>query len=328
MAELVYLDTTLWNLLCDQAVDPQEARDSLADIGCEVVLGLNAYRELLGTFYGTRLNSNERAKRLFACLDGFLQAGIRIVDTWENWLIQETEVSLGRRKAISRFLDSTMHRALATWPKGLSTHKPPAALQTRLRNRNVQTETLRTSAKSALAAQPEMLSELRSVPISELESFLRRESAGERGQQLLSGYLPKVFAMAERGLPEAPAFVAATLLANESNMAAHAVVRNDIYCAWRAANSAEVRFSKSIPEDSYHVANACYCGAFVTADCDGQADAARHAVPGVRVLTYQDRHRQVPVTSWLVKSLRRAPNWIGAGEDERVGKTGGAFLRP
>ncbi len=295
---LVYFDTTMWNLLCNQGTDASRFNESLLSKGFRVVLGINAYVELLNSFFGKR---PERARPLLSCLDRFLEVGTPIVDSWEKWLIDESKIVLGKHGRVSLFLDDNQQKNMRTWTKGLLRHNPPNELQQRLILRKEQTSRLRKTALRSLANQPDILEDLRAVPPVGLASFLDNESKSMRGRNLLARYLPQVFASMEEPLPMAPEPLAEALLESKSNKAAHAIVRNDIYRNWQAANLQDIKFAGCVPEDSYHVVNASYCGVFVTEDKDGQADTASYAVPEARTFIYVDR--SISVGDWLPELL-------------------------
>jgi hypothetical protein len=298
LANLIYFDTTMWNILCDQSVDARKFQDALRRHGSLVVLGINAYAELVKSFFGRR---PERGPQLISCLDQFLQAGTPVVDSWEKWLIEESRLVSGMIDRFSLFLGEREQSNIASWTKGLLIHEPPKELQKRLTTRKEQTRILSESAAKALASQPDILEDLRRVQPEDISVFLDQESSRPRAEALLARYLPQVFAANQESLPMQPEPLARALLSMKSHRAAHAIVRVNIYRNWRAARSPKVTFAKCVPEDSYHVANACYCDTFVTEDTDGQADAAIHAIQGIKTLVYRDRH--ISVADWLLKSL-------------------------
>jgi hypothetical protein len=298
---LIYLDTSIWNLLCDQAADAKKFCDMLAGFDSQAVLGLNAYQEMLKTFYGARANSKHRARQLIRCLDSFVRAGVPTINTWETWLVEESHSVTGKSNGVSVFLRENEQKNLAASLSSLVDNSPPRELEARLTARKEQNISLRNSAKNTIVRQPEILADLREVKETELSSFLDKESIGVRGAHLLARYLPQVFREMGLTLPMLPDPLASALLAQPSNRASRTIVRTDIYRNWRAANSPGITFPTSVPDDSYHVVNACYCDAFVTEDRDGQATAAINAVPGIRVLIYSDR--ETPVAEWLVGML-------------------------
>jgi ferredoxin-thioredoxin reductase catalytic subunit len=130
-----------------------------------------------------------------------------------------------------------------------------------------------------------MLEELQGISPQDIAGFLASAGVGATGQNLLQKYLAQVFELLSQSMPLTGRQLAQTLLSSTSNRVAQAVVRSDIYQNWRAAQSKlsstaeSVLIAKCIPDDSYHVVNACYCDVFVTEDRDGQAIAAQYVAP-------------------------------------------------
>jgi len=298
LSKLLYLDTSIWNVLCEQAVDPRSFQAALRRRGALVVLGINAYVELAKSFFGKRPG---RALPLIVCVSRFLEAGTPVADSWERWLIGESRIVSGKSRGFSLLLGEREQSNIASWTKGLLSEEPPDALRLRLIQRSEQTRKLREAATKAIGNQPDILDDLRQVSAEGLGAFLDQEGTRPRALELLARYLPQVFAANEESLPMAPERLARALLATTANRAAHAIVRVNIYGNWRATRSEEVSFAKCVPEDSYHVANASYCDAFVTADTDSQGEAAARGLRSVRTLVYRDR--TVPLEEWLLNEL-------------------------
>jgi hypothetical protein len=295
---VIYIDTSIWNLLCDQKADPPRLIALLSALNFRLAIGINAYVELLNSFFGKRPH---RARPLLECLNQFIEAGVPIADSWEKWLVEEADIVMGRQGVLSLFLSDREQRNVASWTKGLLHHDPPRELRDRLMKRREQTARLIVSAKESLLNQPDIVAELRSVARENLPTFLELEGCSARGHDLLARYLPHVFATIQKPLLVSPVLLASALLSRKTNKAAFGIVRSDIFRNWRAAQCDEINFRACVPEDSYHVANASYFDVFVTEDTDGQADAAMYAVPGIRVLIYCNR--AFPISEWLIESL-------------------------
>lgn len=293
---LIYFDTTIWNVLSEQNPAAAGLCQGLAEGDLVIALGLNAYFEMLRSFYGKRPDAG---KRLFACLQQFLSSGVRIIRTWEELLIQEAKNVLENTAAVDLFLDADWHDRLLLASRDLSSGHPHSGTRELTSKRQGQSESVRSSAVQHIFNQPYMVSDLRSVDPANLSQFLDKESRGITGRRLLAKYLSDIFPMFDLKLPLAPEELAVKLLESTSNSVAHAIVRSDIYQNRRAARGNTVR--TCVPDDSYHVVNASYCKVFVTEDRDGQGDAAKYAIPGIRVLIYGNR--AIPVAEWLLESL-------------------------
>jgi len=75
---LIYLDTTIWNVLSEQAPEGERARQLCSKLDVHFTLGLNAYFEMLKSFFGKRSNALARGKQLFTCLRSYLESGVAV----------------------------------------------------------------------------------------------------------------------------------------------------------------------------------------------------------------------------------------------------------
>lgn len=304
---LVYLDTTIWNILSRQAPEGKGARSLSEKQNVRLTLGLNAFFELLKSFYGKRPDALDRGRRLFACVRSYLENGVSLLRTWEELLVDEAVRASGALSYINLFADEEWHRKVAEGAELHSRGHLPRGLRELIERRDSVTEKVRTSARQSIKGQPRMLEDLQGITPVNIEALLDRESVGSAGQDLLQKYLTQVFELVSQPMPLTGRQLAQTLLFSASNRVAHAVVRSDIYQNWRAArsklssNAQGVLIAKCIPDDSYHVVNACYSAVFVTEDRDGQALAAQYVVPELNVLVYRDRNE--PILDWLATQL-------------------------
>ena len=304
---LIYLDTTIWNILSIQAPEASGVHTLSDKLNVRLTLGLNAFFELLKSFYGKRPDALARGRRLFACLRAYLRNGVSVLRTWEELLVDEAARASGRLMYINLFSDEEWHRKVE---RGADLHlrgQLPRGLRELIQRRESVSQKVRSSATESISGQPQMLEDLQGISPQDIAAFLDSAGVGAAGQNLLQKYLTQVFELLSQPMPLTGRQLAQTLLSSASNRVAHAVVRSDIYQNWRAARSklsptAEgVLIAKCVPDDSYHVVNACYCDVFVTEDRDGQAIAAQYVAPGLKVLVYRDRNE--PILDWLVRQL-------------------------
>jgi hypothetical protein len=75
----IYLDTNLWNELCDQAADPEGLMESLGSRDARLVLGTHCVYEMAKTFRAPKARAASRARELFLCLKKFVDLGIPCV---------------------------------------------------------------------------------------------------------------------------------------------------------------------------------------------------------------------------------------------------------
>jgi hypothetical protein len=85
----IYLDTNIWNALCDQQVDPQTLVRTLALRNANLVIGLHVFYELIKTFKSAKNEALGRGRSLFSYLQGFMQTGIQCVKENQELLVAE-----------------------------------------------------------------------------------------------------------------------------------------------------------------------------------------------------------------------------------------------
>jgi len=65
---LIYPDTIIWNLLCDQNIDPGKLLDSLRAKGFALVISFHTIYEFARNFEREDAAGNARGRQLFSCL--------------------------------------------------------------------------------------------------------------------------------------------------------------------------------------------------------------------------------------------------------------------
>jgi hypothetical protein len=86
---LIYPDTIIWNLLCDQNIDPRKLLDSLRAKGFTLVVSFHAVYELARNFERDDAVGNARGRRLFSYLKQYLD--LDIPSTKQLWELIMTE---------------------------------------------------------------------------------------------------------------------------------------------------------------------------------------------------------------------------------------------
>lgn len=298
---LIYLDTSIWNILAEQTPDEDSLCDHLSKRGAQMTLGLNAYYELLRTFYGTKPDKMRRGQRLFTCVRRFLRRGVRLLKTWEQLLIEEAEMAPETRSSIDPFESGEFEKAMTVGAAELSFGRLDSRLEGMVSRRDAVNSKVIEAASAEVKSQPELLSDLKEIESDDVSAFLTKASTEESGRRLLARHLRDLFVDFKRTAPKNCEQLACSLLKSEVNRTAHALVRVDMYYHWRAAKKPRFSLRNCLANDAYHVVNASYCRGFVTEDRDGQADAAKQAIPGLKPLIYRDR--KVPFSGWLLKTV-------------------------
>jgi hypothetical protein len=113
----IYLDTMVWNKLCDDAVDAEELMAALAKNNKQLVLGTEAIYEIAKTF---RTNP-ARGQQLFAYLKTYTDR--RILCTRDNPLILDCEAELVLSAASNECDPFFVLRTIATCRRKLTSYR-------------------------------------------------------------------------------------------------------------------------------------------------------------------------------------------------------------
>jgi hypothetical protein len=280
----VYLDTSAWNCLCDQAVEPRALVEVLARCGATLALGFNVMYEMAKLFHRGRESDKKRGRELMTYMKGYLARRVPIVQ--ENWAL-----------LIEEALDVTCHTPMRSCFRSDDQYQMAVSeIDKLILNGSFEPEGVkffdgrkslvrdsRTLIKGHLESRPDSRSYLSAVSDDGLSSFLATESTGPTGERLLLGHLSRQF-------PDDPVDelrqVVKLLLADPRYRISRAFPRADLYLNWRCAKRGSIR--SDLPDDVFHVISAAYCDVFVTTEGD-QADIARHVIDGIRTIICNPR---------------------------------------
>jgi len=104
-SEFIYADTSIWNRLCKQNVEPAALTSVLRAQNAVLVLGENVLTELARAFESQKPVVRSHASQLFSYMQGYLQMGILV--SKPNWalLIEEALHITGDAPTPSPFVD-------------------------------------------------------------------------------------------------------------------------------------------------------------------------------------------------------------------------------
>jgi hypothetical protein len=87
---LIYPDTIIWNLLCDQNIDPRKLLNSLRAKGFTLVVSFHTIYELARNFEREDAAGNARGRQLFSYLKQYLDLDIPSTkQLWELILAED-----------------------------------------------------------------------------------------------------------------------------------------------------------------------------------------------------------------------------------------------
>lgn len=289
-SELLYLDTSIWNALCDQQVDAQTLLSNLADRNARLVLGPNVVYELAKTFGTNKPEMSERGRTLFSYLQRYVRADIPVFNEPAVLLRQEAARAAGEIDRVEVFWNQANYSSLLSAVDNLSQGEFDENANLFIKNRKSAARQTRFDMSGHLESRPALTQALERVNEDSLRAWIDREAHGPRGRRVLQSQLAIVF---ETRPDRKLTLLAKKLLAHRRYKISHAIVRSALYLNWRSAHRGSLR--SDLPDDAYHGVNACYCDVFVTTEPD-QAFHAELVNSNVRAISYDG---SVPLTVWL-----------------------------
>ncbi len=106
MAAYIYVETSIWNELCNQETNPGRLSSRLASQGATLVLGMNVFYEMVKTFGMRQPRAATRASQLFTYLKGWMRGDFPIVRQTPEILVDEVLYSLGVPRRTPSFCSS------------------------------------------------------------------------------------------------------------------------------------------------------------------------------------------------------------------------------
>jgi hypothetical protein len=274
---LVYAETSIWNELCNQAMDPHRVATRFAGRGEQLTLGLNVFFELVKTFGKREEGAANRGSELFSYLRSWMHDDFPIIRQTPEILAEEVMHSLGGSTKRRVFVEGVEHRIWTEEIARLANGGFASPRDKFIELRKATVKRSRDEMRNDFGAIPEAKPRLQKISIVRLKNWLIEEARSMRGVDFLARQL--VGALPGESLPKL-CEVADGLLASDEYKLSHALVKNGLFLNWCLANRGSVPTSSF--DDAYHVVNASYCNKFLTTD-KNQAEQASYSLAGVQV---------------------------------------------
>jgi len=282
----IYLDTNLWNELCDQAVDPAHLVSALRAKGSNLAIGPHSIFELAKTF----AKAPARGKELFSYISRVLAE--KILYTKEITGILESEMtSLRDGTEVEPFASvdnySQFRRDVEAFARGNFTEQAQAFVSQRM-SLGVQS---RRDAQIHFDNRPDVKARLKAINPEDLPRWLASETRSPQGMELLVGQIMRQFTDAP--MHEVMSW-AKPLIDSAACRLASGLVRADLYHSWRACNRGSL--PKDLYHDMYHVLQAIHCDVYATKEGGQQDYTGLLLTRNTHVAIYD---KLTPVDEWL-----------------------------
>jgi hypothetical protein len=286
----IYLDTMLWNELCDQSVDPQTLMASLSARDAALVLGTHNFYELAKTFGPSTESATMRGQELFSYLRRFMEAKVFCAkdnmellaeEMWALQLRQPTRALLDDKDlaSIGEKVNVLARGAFDENDKDFLAAQADFAANTRL----AQIQHFQT--------RPGMKTMLKAIAPEKLERWMRKEAFGYRGIAALTGHIQRRFPP----IPQEEAIeYAVELFGSPIGRFAKGMVFADFYYNWRCANRESN--PKDLLDDMQHVLNSVYCDVYATKEVK-QLEYAKLLLRSSTTVAIYDG--ATPIDRWL-----------------------------
>jgi hypothetical protein len=290
----IYFDTNIWNISCDQGIEPEVLLEGLDKQGSTLVIGQNATDELSKTFL--KLKSHERAKILFSHLQAYMNAGLRCVAkdvsemfVAEMWALKGAENS-------DKFLAGQDVLKINDLISQLARGELPEGFLAGLEAKTSRAREDKDRTATSLRDQPMLKDELLSIDESRFPNWLKEQLKSNQAIRLLVEKLGLRFPT----IATTELFEYARALINNKSRLAIGMLRADFYYSWRCARRGSNR--GDLLDDLYHVLNASYCDVYATAEVK-QSQYTGLILHSTRTAIY-DQNNQL-LDKWLISIAKR-----------------------
>jgi hypothetical protein len=286
----IYPDTIIWNLLCDQSVQPKKLLNSLNDKGATLVVSFHTVYELARTFERDDAKGKARGQQLFAYLKRFLDLSMPCTKELWELIVAEAYAFENHLPEIDPMATpeqcAEVRLEVDKLARGIVENRVKEFLEQRLKfakDTQVQQNT-HMIGREVLKQHLQTISELK------LGEWMQGETVTPFGVNLLCRHLVNKLG------PRFTLGYAYGLLSFALADAARGTVRADLYSNWHCANYGSNR--RDLVDDMLHVPQAMYCDLYVTEEKKQSQYAALLLTPKTSVAIYPDR--SIPIDQWLI----------------------------
>jgi hypothetical protein len=286
----IYPDTIIWNLLCDQAVEPKKLLDSLNARGTTLVVSFHTVYELARTFTNDEPKGKARGRDLFNYLKKFLDLNVPCTKELWELIIAEAHAFENNLPEIDPMATpeqcATVKEEVTKLANGVVEGRVKDFLEKRFRF----SEDTQEQQKVHIGDREKLNQYLQTISQHKLSEWMLEETFSPPGVKLL--YIRLVKTLDPRIKPD----YALALIRCPAGEAARGTVRAYLYSNWHCAHYGSNR--RDLLDDMLHVLQAMYCDLYVTEDKKQSKYASLLLTPRTRVAIYPNR--DIPIDQWLI----------------------------
>jgi len=287
----IYLDTNLWNLLCDRGVDAQECIALLDVKNIKLVLSTHTIYELAETFRSSKAKASERGRQLFSYIKTFVDLDVPCAKENTELLAAEMWALKLRTSTVDGFLREQDYELLRREVDRLAAGDFDDRADKFIKERTAFASNTRAAQVRHLEDRADIKRQLKSVGTDAIELWLQTAS-NSKGIDILTFHIQRMF-------PEAPVIeameYAKALLASPVSRIAKGLVRADLYYNWRCGCHDST--PKDLIDDIYHVLNSTHCEIYATEEKGQLEYSGLLLTTRTRTVIYDG---ETPLEQWLV----------------------------
>ena len=284
----LYLETNLWNALCDHPGDPDTLVRFLDSLSVRLVFSYHCGTEMAKTFLGFG-GASDRGRELFSSLRRCMDAGACCAKQNMDLIPAELTALTSGGKVdpfISPEQRAQLYAEVDKLANGIFDDQAKASIEGRIKF----AKRTRQAQINHLELRPEMKQHLKTISPDALPAWLDQQVVTLDGQKILAHHILRIY-------PDAPPsdvfHYAGALLADPLYRFARGVVRADLYYNWRCAHRGSNR--PDLIDDMFHVLNATYCDVYVSKEKNQIEYAGLLLTGGTKVEIYDGSQ----VDKWL-----------------------------
>src|SRR6266849_7598329 len=290
--KLIYPDTIIWNLLCDQEVDPAAFVYQLNAKGYTLALSFHTVYELGRNFETDDPSRIARGKKLLTYLKQYLDLGTPCTkELWELIVAEayamENNLSAIDPLATPEQCDITK-REVDLLANGIVGEK----VRPYIEERKKFAEETRDAQNSHMAMSDELRNYLKAKSEKDLAGWMPGEVLTDSGTSLLWRRFVKK-------IRQVPVDYIRDLLQFSMAEASRATVRADLYYNWHCATHGAIRLD--LLDDLLHVLQAMYCDLYVTEEKNHAVFAPLILASKTKSAIYPDR--KTNIAQWILSLL-------------------------
>jgi hypothetical protein len=289
----IYPDTIIWNLLCDQNIDPRRLLDSLTSKGFTLVVSFHTVYELARNFERDHSSGNARGRQLFSYVKQYLDFNMPCTKELWELIIAEAYAFENDLREIDPLATPEQCAVTKQEVEKLANGVIEGRVKAFLEERRQFAKDTQAQQKAHIIDRDDLSQYLRGIPESGLATWMQSETLTASGvSTLYRRFVQRI------GPGPTPEYIL-QLLRFPLAEAARASVRADLYFNWHCAMHGSNRLD--LLDDMLHVLQAIYCDLYITEEKKQSRYAPLLLTSRTGFAVYPDRN--IAVDKWLLNTL-------------------------